>query len=101
MHFDPNVIVAFPVFVMSIVVHECAHGLVALWNGDPTAKESGRLTLNPLKHVDLVGSIMLPAVLILTRAPFLFGWAKPVPVDPSRLRHPQNDVVKVSLAGPA
>jgi Zn-dependent protease len=101
MNFDPNVIVTFPVFIMSIVVHECAHGLMALWNGDPTAKERGRLTLNPLKHVDPVGSIILPGVLILTRAPFLFGWAKPVPVDASRLRHPPNDGVKVALAGPA
>jgi len=101
MNFDPSVIVTFPVFIMSVVVHECAHGLMALWHGDPTAREGGRLTLNPLKHVDPVGSIMLPAVLILTRAPFLFGWAKPVPVDPSRLRHPPNDVVKVALAGPA
>jgi Zn-dependent protease len=101
MNFDPSVIVTFPVFVMSIVVHECAHGLMALWNGDPTAKERGRLTLNPLKHVDPVGSIILPGVLILTRAPFLFGWAKPVPVDASRLRHPPNDGVKVALAGPA
>lgn len=101
MNFDPTVILTFPVFVMSIVVHECAHGLMALWNGDPTAKERGRLTLNPFKHVDPVGSIILPGVLLLTRAPFLFGWAKPVPIDVSRLRHPPNDGVKVALAGPA
>jgi len=74
---------------------------MALWNGDPTARERGRLTLNPLRHVDPVGSIILPGVLILTRAPFLFGWAKPVPIDASRLRHPPNDSVKVALAGPA
>lgn len=101
MSLDPSVLITFPVFVMSIVVHECAHGLVALWNGDPTAKERGRLTLNPLRHVDPVGSIILPAVLLLTRAPFLFGWAKPVPIDAARLRHPPNDQVKVALAGPA
>jgi Zn-dependent protease len=101
MSFDPSVIVTFPVFIMSVVVHECAHGLMALWNGDPTARERGRLTLNPLRHVDPVGSIILPGVLILTRAPFLFGWAKPVPIDASRLRHPPNDSVKVALAGPA
>jgi Zn-dependent protease len=101
MNFDPSVLITFPVFVLSIVVHECAHGLVALWNGDPTARERGRLTLNPLPHVDPVGSIILPGLLLLTRAPFLFGWAKPVPVDYSRLRHPVNDQLKVALAGPA
>ena len=91
MNFDPSVLITFPVFVLSIVVHECAHGLVALWNGDPTARERGRLTLNPLPHVDPMGSIILPGILMLTHAPFLFGWAKPVPVDSSRLRHPVND----------
>jgi Zn-dependent protease len=101
MNFDPTVLLTFPVFVLSIVVHECAHGWMALWNGDPTAKEQGRLTLNPLPHVDLMGSILLPGVLLLTHAPFLFGWAKPVPVDWSRLRRPQDDQVKVALAGPA
>jgi len=101
MNFDPDLLITFPVFVLSIVVHECAHGLVALWNGDPTAREQGRLTLNPLRHVDPLGSIILPGVLLLTRAPFLFGWAKPVPVDSSRLRHPINDHLKVALAGPA
>ena len=101
MNLDPGFILTFPVFVLSIVVHECAHGLVALWNGDPTARERGRLTLNPLPHVDPLGSIILPGILLLTRAPFLFGWAKPVPVDSSRLRHPVNDQLKVALAGPA
>ena len=100
MNFDPTFFITFPVFVLSIVVHECAHGLVALWNGDPTARERGRLTLNPLPHVDLMGSIVLPGMLMLTHAPFLFGWAKPVPVDAARLRHPHNDQVKVALAGP-
>jgi Zn-dependent protease len=101
MTFDPAVLITFPVFVLSIVVHECAHGLMALWNGDPTAKERGRLTLNPLPHVDPLGSIILPGLLLLTHAPFLFGWAKPVPIDWARLRHPPNDQVKVALAGPA
>ena len=101
MNFDPAVLISVPVFVLSIVVHECAHGLVALWNGDPTARERGRLTLNPLRHVDPVGSIILPGLLLLTRAPFLFGWAKPVPVDPSRMRDPVNGQIKVALAGPA
>ncbi len=101
MNFDPSVLITFPVFVLSIVVHECAHGVMALWNGDPTARERGRLTLNPLPHVDPVGSVILPGLLLLTHAPFLFGWAKPVPVDISRLRHPVNDQLKVALAGPA
>ncbi len=99
--FDPSIFLVLPVFVLSVIVHETAHGLVALWCGDPTARERGRLTLNPLPHVDLMGSLVLPALLFLFRAPFLFGWAKPVPVDWARLRNPRNDPVKVALAGPA
>jgi Zn-dependent protease len=99
-HFDPSLFLILPVFVLSVIVHEAAHGLVALWCGDPTARERGRLTLNPLPHVDLMGSIVLPVLLFLFRAPFLFGWAKPVPVDHGRLRDPRNDSVKVALAGP-
>ena len=101
MHFDPSIFLILPVFVLSVIVHETAHGRMALWCGDPTARERGRLTLNPLPHVDLVGSILLPALLLATRAPFLFGWAKPVPVDAGRLRDPRNDPVRVALAGPA
>ena len=101
MHFDPSIFLVLPVFVLSVISHEVAHGLMALWCGDATARERGRLTMNPLPHVDLVGSILLPALLFLFRAPFLFGWAKPVPVDHSRLRDPRNDSVKVALAGPA
>src|SRR5512136_1577589 len=74
---------------------------MALWCGDTTARDRGRLTLNPLPHVDLLGSIVLPLLMFLSRAPFLFGWAKPVPVDHGRLRDPRNDAVKVALAGPA
>ena len=101
MNFDPIVLVVLPVFVLSVVVHECAHGLVALWNGDPTARDLGRLTLNPIRHIDPIGSLLLPGILLLVRAPFLFGWAKPVPVNWANLRHPQNDQLKVALAGPA
>jgi Zn-dependent protease len=101
MKFDPGILLAFPVFVLSIVVHECAHGLVALWNGDSTARDQGRLTLNPLPHVDPVGSLILPGLLLLLHAPFLFGWAKPVPIRWANLRRPRNDPVKVALAGPA
>jgi Zn-dependent protease len=100
-HFDPSFFVVLPVFVLSVVVHECAHGLVALWNGDPTARERGRLTLNPIPHVDPIGSLLFPALLLLSGAPFLLGWAKPVPVDHARLRDPRNGAVWVALAGPA
>ncbi len=101
MHIDPIAFIAFPVLVLSIVVHECAHGLAALACGDTTARDRGRLTLNPLPHVDPLGSIVLPLVLALSRAPFVIGWAKPVPLDVARFRHPRNDAVWVALAGPA
>ncbi|HTO92403.1 MAG TPA: site-2 protease family protein [Candidatus Sulfotelmatobacter sp.] len=101
MHFDPQLLLLLPVLVFSVVVHECAHGLVALWCGDTTARDRGRLTLMPFAHLDPVGSLLLPGLLVLVRAPFVFGWAKPVPVDHSRLRDLRNDPVKVALAGPA
>jgi Zn-dependent protease len=98
---DPLVIVTLPVVVLSIVVHECAHGLTALWCGDTTARDRGRLTLNPLPHLDPIGSLILPGLLALFHSPFLFGWAKPVPINWANLRSPRNDPVKVALAGPA
>jgi Zn-dependent protease len=100
-HFDPADLLIFPVFVLSVVVHECAHGLVALWHGDPTARDSGRLTLNPLRHIDPVGSLLLPGALMLFHSPVVFGWAKPVPLQWANLRSPRNDPAKVALAGPA
>jgi len=100
-HFDPSFLLIFPALILSVVVHECAHGLMALWNGDPTARDRGRLTLNPLAHVDPIGSVILPAALLLLRAPFTIGWARPVPIQWARLRHPVDDAVKVALAGPA
>ncbi|MGH9043709.1 MAG: site-2 protease family protein [Acidimicrobiales bacterium] len=93
-------VVLFCVLVPSIILHEIAHGCVALVFGDDTAKRAGRLTLNPLAHVDLVGTIILPLILIWGGFGF-FGWAKPVPVDVGRLRSPRNHGVLVSLAGPA
>jgi Zn-dependent protease len=88
----------------SIILHEYAHGWVAYQLGDPTAKQAGRLTLNPLKHIDLFGTILLPGVLILLRYLgydlFVFGWAKPVPVNFTRLRHPKKDMMWVGIAGP-
>jgi Zn-dependent protease len=88
------------VLVPSIVLHEVSHGAVAKIFGDNTAKDAGRLTLNPLKHVDLLGTIVLPIFLLVSHGT-AFGWAKPVPVSVNRLRHPRNEAVLVSLAGPA
>ena len=85
--------------VIAIVFHEVAHGLVARRLGDPTAARLGRLTLNPFKHVDPVGTVILPTVLALAKAP-IFGWAKPVPVNNMMLRNPRRDMVLVALAGP-
>src|SRR5204862_5904847 len=86
--------------VIAIVFHEVAHGLVARRLGDPTAQERGRLTLNPIKHIDPFGTVILPLLLAISHAP-VFGWAKPVPVDYRRLRNPRRDMVLVALAGPA
>jgi Zn-dependent protease len=88
------------VLVPSVILHEVAHGVVALGFGDDTAKRAGRLTLNPLPHVDPFGTILLPALLALSGAGVI-GWAKPVPVVPSRLRDPRRQLLWVSLAGPA
>jgi len=91
----------FAILFASIILHEISHGYSALALGDDTAKRAGRLTLNPIPHIDLLGTIILPAFLVITHAGFLFGWAKPVPVNVGRLRHPRNDAVLTSLAGPA
>ncbi|MCE5388323.1 MAG: site-2 protease family protein [Acidithiobacillus sp.] len=91
---------AIPV-LFAITVHEVAHGWVASRLGDPTAKRAGRLTLNPLRHVDPFGTILLPGILLLLHSPFLFGYAKPVPVDFGALRQPRRDMVLVAAAGPA
>ena len=86
--------------VIAIVFHEVAHGLVARRLGDPTAEQRGRLSLNPLKHVDPFGTVLLPLFLAVTNVGAIFGWAKPVPVDYRRLRNPRRDMVLVALAGP-
>lgn len=87
--------------LLAITLHEAAHGYAAIYLGDRTAKEQGRVSLNPFRHVDPVGTFILPAILIFSRAPFVFGWAKPVPVDFGRLRNPRRDMVWVAAAGPA
>lgn len=86
--------------LLAVPLHEAAHGFVALYCGDQTAKKAGRLTLNPLPHVDLFGTIMLPGLLVLSGVPFLFGYAKPVPVHFAGLRNPRRDMVLVAAAGP-
>jgi len=91
---------AIVILLFSIVVHEYAHGWMAFRSGDPTAKYAGRLTLNPLPHLDLMGSIILPLFLFLSNSPVLFGWAKPVPVNPANFNNPSVDNLKVSSAGP-
>jgi Zn-dependent protease len=87
--------------VIAITMHEAAHGFVAHQLGDDTAWRLGRVSFNPLKHVDPFGTIIMPALLLLLRAPFLFGYAKPVPVNFRALRHPRRDMVLVAAAGPA
>jgi len=86
--------------IFAIVLHEVAHGWVAKQLGDNTAYSLGRLTLNPIKHIDPIGTILVPILLYMT-AGFAFGWAKPVPIDWRNLRHPKRDMVYVALAGPA
>jgi Zn-dependent protease len=86
--------------LIAITFHEAAHAYAAWKLGDDTAHRLGRVTVNPLKHVDLFGTILLPALLVLTKAPFLFGWAKPVPVAIGRLGHPRREMALVALAGP-
>jgi Zn-dependent protease len=86
--------------VFAVTFHEAAHGFVAYQFGDDTAQRAGRVTFNPFKHVDMFGTIILPAMLILLRSPFLFGYAKPVPVNFRRLDRPRRDMVWVALAGP-
>ena len=89
-----------PILLFSIVVHEYAHGYVANRWGDPTAAMLGRLTLNPIPHIDPIGSILVPGLLLLSPGGFLFGWAKPVPVNPANFRHRKWGDITVSLAGP-
>jgi Zn-dependent protease len=96
-----TMLITIILFLLAMVIHEVAHGWLAYKLGDPTAKYSGRLTLNPLAHIDPIGTVILPLFLILTRAPVLIGWAKPVPVNFSGLRNPKRDMAWVGFAGPA
>jgi Zn-dependent protease len=94
-----QILLMIPMLLFAVIAHEVAHGYVAWRCGDSTAKLAGRLTLNPLPHIDLFGTIVFPLVLLLTNAPFLIGWAKPVPVNPYNFRNPSRDHLWVSLAG--
>jgi Zn-dependent protease len=97
---DAQTLIFFGCLVVAVILHEISHGVVALWFGDRTAKEAGRLTLNPIPHIDPFGSIVLPAIGAITGLPVL-AWAKPVPVNPARMHKPRRDMLYVSLAGPA
>jgi Zn-dependent protease len=91
----------FIAFIFSVMIHEVSHGVVAEWLGDSTARDAGRITLNPLKHIDPMGSIILPVFLLIVGSPFMLGWAKPVPYDPRFLKNPKTAAGKIAGAGPA
>ena len=96
-----TILTVAPPLILAITLHEAAHGYAAKYFGDYTAYSLGRVTLNPLKHVDPIGTFLIPLVLKLSGSPFLFGYAKPVPVNFSALKHPKRDMIWVALAGPA
>lgn len=95
-----NFILSLILFFLAVIIHEFAHGWMAYKLGDPTAKYSGRLTLNPIAHIDPFGTIILPVLLIITHSPIIFGWAKPIPVNFFGLHNPKRDMSLVGLAGP-
>ena len=95
-----RIVVWFLPVIFAITVHEVAHGWMARRFGDPTAAQAGRLSLNPLKHVDWVGTVLIPGLLLLTFTGFIFGWAKPVPVDARYFKKPRQAMAWVALAGP-
>jgi len=96
-----DIIFQIAVLLMSVVIHEFAHGWMASYLGDQTAKYAGRLTLNPIKHLDIWGSFVIPFLLVMTGSPIVFGWAKPVPYNPYNLRDQKYGSAKVAIAGPA
>lgn len=96
-----RILIFLPVLLLSVVLHEVAHGWVARSQGDPTAEQAGRLTLNPVPHIDPIGSLVVPLVLLLMPGGLLFGWARPVPVDPRNFRNYRKGDILVSLAGVA
>lgn len=96
-----DIIFQIAILVMSVVIHEVSHGIAAYMQGDKTAQYAGRLTLNPIAHLDPFGSVILPLLLVITRSPFLIGWAKPVPYNPYNLRNQKWGPALVGAAGPA
>jgi len=92
--------VAVVIFFFAIVIHECAHGWMASRCGDNTARYAGRITLNPLPHIDIVGTIIFPILLIFSRSPFVIGWAKPVPINPYNFSNRRTDLMRVGASGP-
>jgi Zn-dependent protease len=92
-------LIQIPILLFSVIIHEYAHGWMAERRGDDTARIMGRLTLNPIPHIDIFGTIILPLICYMSHLP-MFGWAKPVPVNPNRLNNPKTDMMWVSLAGP-
>lgn len=96
-----DIIFQIAVLLMSVVIHEFAHGWMASYLGDQTAKYAGRLTLNPIKHLDIWGSFVIPFLLVMSGSPIVFGWAKPVPYNPYNLRDQKYGSAKVAIAGPA
>jgi Zn-dependent protease len=95
-----ELIIRIAALVFSIIIHEVSHGYVAYRLGDPTARDAKRLTLNPLPHIDLMGSILLPLILVIANSPVLLGWAKPVPFNPRYFRDVKKGIMLVGLAGP-
>lgn len=94
------IVIQVAALVFSIIIHEVAHGYAAWRLGDPTAHMANRLTLNPLKHIDPIGSVVLPLILVISHSPVLFGWAKPVPFNPYYFRNPKKGIMIVGAAGP-
>jgi Zn-dependent protease len=100
LYYNTKVLIFILAFLVALTIHEAAHALVADKLGDPTPRLAKRLTLNPIAHLDLYGTILVPFVLLFIGSPFVFGWAKPVPIDPYNLAHPKKDSALISLAGP-
>ncbi|MBI4239669.1 site-2 protease family protein, partial [Candidatus Uhrbacteria bacterium] len=94
------IIVSVVAILLSVVIHEFSHGVAAYAQGDPTPKDQGRLTLNPIPHIDPLGTLLIPGFLLLTGSPFLIGWARPMPFNPYNLRNARYGSLLVALAGP-
>jgi Zn-dependent protease len=94
-----ELIIMLPILFFSVILHECGHGIIAYKCGDPTAKMMGRITLNPIPHIDIFGTIIVPLVFIFSGSGMMLGWAKPVPVNYFNLHHPKRDMIWVSLGG--